>query len=105
MSEKGQINLPAAVWLVPAVALLVALAPLPYGYYTLMRIVVCGAAAFIAYSTFSKEGSVSLWVLVMGGLAILFNPLIPIHLSRELWAPIDAISAVVFLAHWRASII
>ena len=103
MSEKGQINLPAAVWLVPAVALLVALAPLPYGYYTLLRIVVCGAAAFIAYSTFSQEGSVSLWVLVMGGLAVLFNPLIPIHLSRELWAPIDAISAVVFLVHWRIS--
>lgn len=104
MPENNQDGLPAAIWLVPAVALLIALAPLPYGYYTLLRIIICGAAAFIAYSIYQRQQAVSLWVLAMSGLAILFNPLIPIHLSREIWVPIDAISAVVFLSHWRASI-
>lgn len=101
MTENRQQGLPAAVWLVPAVALLIALAPLPYGYYTLMRIVVCGAAAFIAYSVYQRQGKVSVWVLVMGGMVLLFNPLIPIHLSREIWAPIDVISALLFCFHLK----
>jgi hypothetical protein len=101
MSEKGQIDLPAAVWLVPAVALLIALAPLPYGYYTLMRIVVCGAAGFLAYSEYSETGSASFWVFLMGGLAVLFNPIIPIHLGREIWVPVDVVASVAFFIHWR----
>ena len=68
MPENNQDGLPAAIWLVPAVALLIALAPLPYGYYTLLRIIICGAAAFIAYSIYQRQQAVSLWVLAMSGL-------------------------------------
>ena len=72
----------AAVWLVPTAALLLALFPLPYGYYTLLRIVVCGAAAYLAYRSFSASRRVTTWVLVLGALALLFNPLIPVHLEQ-----------------------
>ena len=34
---------------------------------------------------------------LFGFIAVLFNPLIPIHLSRELWQPIDAICALLFI--------
>jgi hypothetical protein len=103
MVEQRLSPLPAALWLVPAAALIVALAPLPYGYYTLLRIVVCGAGAFIAYKSYETNGKPSLGTGVMIGVALLFNPLIPIHLSREIWAPIDVGTALVFLLHWRAS--
>lgn len=33
------------------------------------------------------------WVVVLGAIAILFNPIIPIYLGRGVWAPIDVISA------------
>ena len=38
-----------------------------------------------------------LWALWTFGLvALLFNPLIPIYLTRELWIPIDLLTAVLF---------
>ena len=93
----------SAVWLAPAAALLIAILPLPYGYYTLLRLVVCGATAFIAYQAYGERGHVSGWVVVFGILALLFNPLIPVQLNRELWAPIDIGAAVIMLIHWRRS--
>jgi len=32
----------------------------------------------------------------MGFIALLFNPLIPVYLTREIWAPIDLGLAVLF---------
>ncbi len=34
---------------------------------------------------------------LFGFIALLFNPLIPIHLSREIWQPIDVICALLFV--------
>jgi len=44
-----------------------------------------------------------LWIKsTLISIAVLFNPLIPIHLSRELWAVIDPITAVLLLYTSRA---
>jgi hypothetical protein len=101
MNELEGHGLPAAIFFVPAIALLIALVPLPYGYYTLLRIVVCGAAGFIAYREYATAGHFTPWVWLMVGLAVLFNPLIPIYLTREIWAPIDIFAAIMFLVYWR----
>lgn len=90
----------AALWFVPAALLLVALAPLPYGYYILVRFVVCGAAAFLAWKHFDAMDRFNPWTLILAIMALLFNPLIPVHLSRELWAPIDLLTAITFGAHY-----
>jgi hypothetical protein len=37
------------------------------------------------------------WMGTFAVIAVLFNPILPIHLSRELWQPIDVISGIVFL--------
>ena len=66
----------------------------PYGFYTLLRFVVtifCGYVAYLLYKVF--EGKNYLYVLY-GFLAILFNPVIPIHLDREIWQVIDVIMIV-----------
>ena len=101
MSQSERLSLPTPIFLIPAILLLVALAPLPYGYYVLLRIVVCAASAFIAYREYSKSGVISSWFLMMVGIALIFNPIIPIHLSREIWAPIDIFAALAFFFHWR----
>lgn len=69
---------------------------LPYGYFTLLRFIVCAVGAYIAYKVYenSKE---SLWVWVFSGIAILFNPIIPIHFERETWVIIDLIVGLFFL--------
>ncbi|MFC1871663.1 DUF6804 family protein [Chloroflexota bacterium] len=80
--------------LVVAIMLLVAVAPLPYGYYQFMRWAVCGVAIFIAYKSFTWEKHWAIWVF--SAVAILFNPLFPIHLEKEIWQPIDAVCALLF---------
>lgn len=88
------------IWAVPVVLLLLALAPLPYGYYTLLRIVVCAAAAFLAFKQFQENQRVSGWMVTLLAIAMLFNPLIPVHLNREIWTFIDLVVAAIFVAHF-----
>ena len=91
-----------AVWLLaPAVLLILALLPFPYGYYVLLRLVVCGTAALLSYDEYRLRGRVSGWTMVLAGVALLFNPLIPVHLTREIWAPIDLGTALLVIFHWR----
>ena len=76
------------------ILLLWALARHPYGYYTLLRFVVCGVGAYGVY--FSSEIIISKgWAWIFGIIAILFNPIIPIHLDRDTWAVIDVAVAVI----------
>jgi hypothetical protein len=67
---------------------------LPYGFFQLLRFVVCASAAFLAFQAFAIEKIP--WAWIMGGVAVLFNPILPIHLNRDLWQPIDFIAAIVF---------
>lgn len=82
--------------LVAAALLVLALAELPYGYYQMLRWFICAVAAFTAFVAYSygREG----WTVVFGAVAVLFNPIAPIYLSREVWAVLDLATAAVFLA-------
>ena len=57
-----------------------ALAPRPYGYYTFLRWVVCMAALMVAFRAHDSERFGTVWTF--GLVALLFNPLISIHLIR-----------------------
>jgi len=76
--------------------LLLAVLRLPYGYYVFLRWAVSATALFSAWVAY--ECKRKFWVFVMGGIAILFNPIIPIHLLKGTWIAIDFIVAVVLLA-------
>lgn len=75
--------------------LLLALSRLPYSYYILLRWVVCGTSAYGAFKSVELEKSG--WAWILGIITLLFNPIIPIHLSREIWAPVDVITALIFV--------
>jgi len=80
--------------LIAAAMLLGALTALPYGYYQLLRFVVCGVGVYVAYTAYNWQKMWAMWLFAF--IAVLFNPLIPIHLSREIWQPIDAVCALLF---------
>jgi hypothetical protein len=83
------------MFLIMASALLLfAVADLPYGYYTFLRIAVFGAFIFSAITYIDSNKFLTI-VFALG--AILFNPLIPVHMDKEEWIVID-ISAAVFSA-------
>lgn len=82
--------------LISAGLLFLALADLPIGYYSFLRIVVTIGAIGAVISEI--ESGINFWVIAFGIIAILFNPLIPIYLNdKSAWMPIDIIAAIMFL--------
>ncbi len=80
--------------IISVIILFLAIFPMPYGYYTLLRLVVCGTAIYIVYN--AKKINRQSWMWVMGIIALLFNPLIPIYLNKGVWVIIDIIVAITF---------
>jgi hypothetical protein len=85
-----------ALWLAPAVMLVLALGPWPYGYYLLLKLVVCGAAGFWAWSILQgRSGARGLgWTLVL--VALLYNPLFRVPFDRGVWGVINVATALLF---------
>lgn len=81
---------------IAAVMLLAALGRWPYGYYVLLRWVVCAAAIFTVVLAVQYKKEWIAWPF--GVVAVAFNPLIPIHLMREIWQVIDIVVAAAFIA-------
>lgn len=90
-----------SLWIGPALLLVAALFPWPYGYYVLLRIVVFVVAAWIAYEQWRLDDAISGRVVMFGAIALLYNPFLPIHLTKELWSVLNLTAAALFLWHLR----
>jgi hypothetical protein len=66
---------------------------LPYAYFQILRLVVCGTACFGAFALKQRQG----WLWTMVIIAVLFNPLLPVRLDRGTWQAIDLATGIVFL--------
>jgi predicted membrane protein len=85
-----------ALLLICSGLLLISLADLPIGYYTLLRIVVSIGAIAVIIKEY--EQGINFWIIIFGLILILFNPLIPVYLNdKEVWMPIDIIAAILFV--------
>ncbi|HVT01120.1 MAG TPA: DUF6804 family protein [Patescibacteria group bacterium] len=84
-------------WLCIASGIILILAIIPtwpYSYYVLLRWAIFISSLIVAYGFYISK--VTGWALVFGAIAFLFNPIFPVYLTRQTWAPIDLISAVLF---------
>jgi hypothetical protein len=66
----------------------------PYAFYQLLRIIVTGTAGYVVVQVINRH---QFWPWIMGGVAILFNPVLPISFTREEWQPVDFVVAIIFL--------
>ena len=87
--------MPIQVIFICAAMLLVAIAPMPYGYYILLRLVSCGVFAYAAFIAHERKLELLPWIY--GLLALLFNPIIKVHFDKEIWAFIDIAAAIILL--------
>ena len=82
------------IWIPQVVAslmLIVALNPdNPYGYYVLIRWVIFGIFAFLAFKALEEEKIE--WVWILGITAAVYNPFIKAHLGRELWSIVNVLT-------------
>lgn len=92
--------MPAAVIYICAAMLLVGAAPLPYGYYMLLRLVACGIFTFAAFVAVDRKHQVLPWIY--GFMALIFNPIIKIHFPKEIWIVIDVAAGVLLLVTAKA---
>lgn len=74
------------------ILLLLALAPLPYGYYIFLRLWICawGITAAIRQTH-------AVWRLLLIGTALLYNPVICITLTRPIWSVLNIITIILII--------
>ena len=90
------------IWLVPTIALVAAVLPLPYGFYMGLRWLIAAASIFLAWKEYElSETRVSTYVVVFGAIALVYNPIMPLHLSKSLWVVLNLITAATFFGHYR----
>ena len=82
--------------LILAVMLLLSLAPMPYGYYTLVRlftmvIMICYVVKFL-----EKKNTAS--AVAAGTIALLFQPFFKIVLDKMTWHFVDIIVSLLLVA-------
>jgi len=82
-------------FLFTVILLLIAIFPIKeYSYFILLRWVVRFSAIYVGYFLFQEKRNN--WVWMMGIIAVVFNPIEPVHLNKGLWQVIDFVVAGIF---------
>jgi hypothetical protein len=80
--------------------LVLALGRWPYGYYMLLRVVVAATALLLAGLIYQQAKSFTLWLGLFLIVAIVFNPIVPLHLTRGVWSILNVLAAAIFAGHF-----
>ena len=80
------------MYLFLAAILLLCLAPMPYGYYSLVRFLAMVGFCVAAYKYHQAENEKIAWSFA--ALALLFQPFAKIVLGRLIWNIVDVVVAV-----------
>ena len=75
-----------------AILLLLCLADMPYGFYTLVRFAAMCGFAYLSYDYFKADRNGL--GFVFAALAVLFQPFFKIALGRTIWNVVDVLVAV-----------
>tara|TARA_Y100000768_G_C23790578_1_gene592383 strand:+ start:154 stop:756 length:603 start_codon:yes stop_codon:yes gene_type:complete len=82
-------------WIVPIVLLIIALFPLPIGYYTLLRLVVSACALYFAIQFHKRNNTTYTWIY--GFIVVLYNPILPIYLYEKfIWVAVNLVTIYIF---------
>lgn len=77
---------------------LIACFDLHHYYYIFLKVVVFISSSYIIVTEFKSKSEFKEVAFI--GIALLFNPIIPIYLAeRKYWLPLDIITAMLFLAY------
>ena len=102
MKTEKQSIVPKSFIVMMMVMLGIALFPIRYyGYYVLLKSVICGGCAFMAAIAYGDGRKYLVWF--GGGLAVLYNPIIRFPLGRELWMVINILTIIVLIAVMKST--
>ena len=75
---------------------LIALADNPYFYYQILRWVVCGTSAYLAYDSYKNKKDI-IWTWIFGITAVIFNPIASFVFGRDIWSVLNVACVIVFI--------
>ena len=93
-------KLPHPYTIIACAILALAFAPMPYGYYNFLHIAVCLYSIYLATTLWHPQ-QVSYRALLAIAIAILYNPIWRITLTRDSWPAVNAITIILFLTVLR----
>ena len=67
-----------------------------YSYYILLRIVLCGIFVFLAIKAHELKQVGWVWVLAI--TAVVYNPIVRVHLNREIWSIVNVATIGLLIA-------
>lgn len=102
VSESRKLEVKKFPAIVAAVVLVIALfsSSLDIGFFTFLRWVVTGASAYYLYYIYKSIQQWNFWTWTFILLAIIFNPLVPLYLDKDLWQLLDLIALIFFLVYF-----
>jgi hypothetical protein len=89
--------------IVPAAMLFAALGHWRYGYYMLLRVVVTAAAVLLTAFAYQRTKTFTVWIGVFLVVAAVFNPIVPLHLTRGAWSILNIAAGALFVGHFVVS--
>jgi hypothetical protein len=91
--------IPLIVVRIAATLLILGAAPMPYGYYTLLRLVGTGVFAVAMSIAYKQKKNTLSWLY--GFAMLLFNPFFRVHFPKPIWAILDVLAGVLLLVTQR----
>lgn len=87
-----------SVSLISSVLLLFGILNLSYGYFSFLRLFITCSSLYIFLVNKEKDNNKSnIWGVLFLIVAILFNPIFPIYLDKEIWRIIDFLVAGLYI--------
>ena len=67
------------------------------GFDTFVKMVICFSSVTIIFYAFKSAKGINETIIIFSLILILFNPVIPIYLDRELWLPINLLTSSIYI--------
>ena len=93
--ESRKLGTKQNIQIVGAILLLLCILPMPYSFYTIVRLAMTVIGGYLAYNYYSQnKKELAITFLIV---AILFQPFIKFALGREVWLKVDIVTAIFLL--------
>ncbi|GAB3606830.1 hypothetical protein GCM10027413_22390 [Conyzicola nivalis] len=79
-----------------ALVLLAGIALIGSDAFTIIRFAVCALALIV--SVFAWQARMWWWIIGLGPIALLWNPVFPVELDDNTWLTVEYVAALVFIA-------
>ena len=83
------------IYAVCTLLLVIAIADLPSGFYTFLRIAITFGGVLAVFNEYDEN--INFWVIIFGLIAILYNPIFPIYFyDKSIWMILNIVTASIF---------